>query len=245
MSDCRTLNLMQRSGPPALLVSLPANDVDLAMAARDAGAQGLKVHINIQHAAAGVQFGSLAEERAAIERIVALGMPVGIVPGDASRMASQEELARLPEVGLDFMDVYLQAMPACLLHDPVLPLMAAVGSADMLQVERLKSVNGLPTIQMIEASIIPHDGYGNPLSASDLADYTTLMRLLGDRGLPVMVPTQRRIALADLPALAATGVRALLIGAIVTGHTAPEISAVTRQYREALDRLEPRAITQR
>lgn len=237
MNECQTLKLMRQPGPPALLVSLPANDPELASAARDGGAQGLKVHINIEHAAAKVRFGSLAEEAKHIEEIVSLGLPVGIVPGDASRMAPPEDFCRFPELGLDFADLYLGAMPARLLGCPPLPLMAALGHEDMLHPARLASVAALSAIQMIEVSIIPPAGYGNPLSASDLADYTTVARIFAATDKPVMVPTQRHVVPEDLPALSSAGLRALLIGAIVTGRTATQIRSATRLFREALDQL--------
>lgn len=237
MVECQTLNLMRKPGPPTLLVSLPANDPELARAAHDGGAQGLKVHINIEHAAAGVRFGSLDEEAARIAEIVSLGLPVGIVPGDSSRMAPPEDFRRLPELGLDFADLYLGAMPAWLLSAPPIPIMAAFGHEDMSRPDRLASVAALPSIEMIEASIVPHAGYGNTLSAGDLADYTTVTRIMGQSDRPVMVPTQRHIVADDLPALTATGIRALLIGAIVTGRSAAEIGVATRVYRDALDQL--------
>ena len=234
--DCRTLTLLNEPGPPKLLVSLPANDPDLAKAARDGGAAALKVHINITHAAAGIHFGSLAEEVAALEAILALGLPVGIVPGDAGAMVAPDELAQLAVMGLDFCDMYLGAMPAWMLSAPPLAIMAAVGSADMPHAERLRSLGEMKSIDMVEASLIAPDGYGAPLSVADLCDYTTVTRLVGPSR-PVIIPTQRRILPEDLPALAATGIRGLLIGAIVTGKDCAAIEAATRRYAEALGQL--------
>ncbi|MCE5237112.1 hypothetical protein LLH23_01295 [bacterium] len=232
MGDCRTLELLQRAGPPALLVSLPANDPELARAARDGGAEGLKVHINITHAAAGVKFGSLDEEATALAEIVALGLPVGIVPGDFDTMASSDDVRRLEELGLDFLDVYLGAMPVWMLRQENLPVMAALGAEDVRRPGRIEALATLPGVQMVEASIIEHSGYGKPLSVSDLCDYTDVARACGGR--PVVVPTQRRIMPEDIPALTATGIRGLLIGAIVTGAGAQTLEAATRRYRGAL-----------
>ena len=85
---------------------------------------------------------------------------------------------------------------------------------------------------MVEASIIEHSGYGKPLSVSDLCDYTGVARACGGR--PVIVPTQRCIRPDDIPALTATGIRGLLIGAIVTGAGAQALEAATRRYRGGL-----------
>ena len=243
MKDCRTLNLLMRPGSPTLLVSLPANDVELAQAAVDGGAEGLKVHLNVQHAAAKVRFGTFTEERAALERIIALGLPVGIVPGDEAAMATPGELSALAAMGLDFADAYLSAMPAWMLAQDDLSIMAAVGHDDMPHPERLRALAQLPQVRMIEASIIDHGGYGRALSASDLCDYTGVTRAMhcggpdAQCGKPIIVPTQRRILPEDLAALAAIGVRGLLIGAIVTGRDPDSLRLATARYREALQHL--------
>jgi hypothetical protein len=229
--------MLKEPGAPKLLVSLPANDLDLAKAAVDGGAQGLKVHLNITHAAAGVHFGSLEEEADVIEAIVALGLPVGVVPGDQQAMIAPEELPRLAALGVDFCDVYLGAMLCWMLDAPPLGVMVALGAGDILLPERLASVGALPAVEMVEASVIPHDGYGAALSAADLCDYTTVVRGATPVDRPVIVPTQRRILPEDLPALAATGIRGLLIGAIVTGKEPETIRQATARYASALQAL--------
>lgn len=239
---CRSLDLLVTPGSPKLFVSLPGNDLELAKAAYAGGAQGLKVHLNITHAAAGLHFGSLAEEAAAIERILALGLPVGVVPGDAGAMVTPEELAQLAAMGVDFCDVYLAAMPAWMLSAPPLALMAAVGAEDLNHPERLRSLGELDAIALVEASVIAHEGYGHALSVADLCDYTTVVRAAGPRR-PVIVPTQRRILPADLPALAATGLRGLLIGAIVTGTTPSSLESATKRYATALEGVAETAIS--
>jgi len=237
MRPSRTLALLQRPGPPALLVSLPANDLALAQAALDGGAEGLKVHLNVRHAAAGVQFGSLAEEATRLEQIVALGLPVGIVPGDAQAMATPDDVRALAAMGLDFLDAYLGAMPAWMLSQDDLPVMAALGHDDLPHPHRLRCLAEMPQVRMIEASIVSHEGYGKPLSVSDLCDYTEVASGMQAAGKPVIVPTQRRILPDDVAALAAAGVRGLLIGAIVTGREPGSLRAATARYREALAEL--------
>lgn len=229
--------MLSEAGAPKLLVSLPANDLELAKAAVDGGAQGLKVHLNIVHAAAGLRFGSLDEEAATIEAIVALGLPVGVVPGDQQAMIAPEELPRLAAIGVDFCDVYLGAMPAWMLDAPPLGIMVALGAADIVLPERLASVTQLPSVEMIEASVIAPDGYGAALSAADLCDYTTVVRGASAASRPVIVPTQRRILPEDLPALAATGISGLLIGAIVAGKDTVAIRRATARYAAALQSL--------
>jgi hypothetical protein len=234
---CRTLALLREPGPPALLVSLPANQPELAAAAADAGAQGLKVHLNMQHGASGTRFGSLDDEAAAIAAVVAVGLPVGIVPGDVTEAVDATDVQRLAEMGLDYVDLYLEAMPAWLLQDCPLGLMAAVSHSDLSVATRLQAAAEHPAIQMIEASCVPHRGYGTALSAADVCDYTRVVEAASHRHKPVSVPTQRAISPSDLPVLAAAGVRAILIGAVVTGADASGVAATTRRFREALASL--------
>ena len=49
---------MIESNSFTVVVSLPANDLDLARAALDAGAQAIKVHCNVWHRASGHTFGT-------------------------------------------------------------------------------------------------------------------------------------------------------------------------------------------
>ena len=234
---CQTLDLLQQPGPPALLVSLPTNSRELALAALEAGAQGLKVHINLRHAAAGTGFGSLAEEAEAIAEIVSLGLPVGIVPGGDLAAVRREEVSQLATLGLDYLDVYVSAMPAWVPAVAGIGVMAAVGATDVVAPARLAALARLPGVQMVEASCVPHEGYGLPLSAGDLCDYTQVVAAMTHGNKPVIVPTQRAITPEDVPGLAATGIRALLIGAIVTGTEASSLARATGRYRQALSAL--------
>lgn len=236
MKISRTVERLKRPGPPALLVSLPRNDPALAQAAAEGGAEGLKAHIHVEHAAAGHRFGSLAEERQALKEIVSLGLPVGLVPGDEQAMASPAEIEALAEMGIDYVDAYIGAMPAWMLFQPHLPVMAALGPQDRRLPTRWEALARMEPVQMIEASIVEHVGYGQPLSASDVCDYTCIVRAFVHK--PVVVPTQRRIQPQDVSMLAAIGIRGLLIGAIVTGTQAHSIKQSVKRYREALDTLQ-------
>ncbi len=238
MSRAGFLNLLneQKMG---LFVSLPQNDAALALAAIEGGADGLKVHINVSHAASGTHFGSLEDERDAIESIVAVasGRPVGIVPG-AEKMASQDDVRVLDGLGVDFCDAYAHQMPAWMLGmraDVDMAMIVAIGAEHDAwhrsavcggQAGTLIGADGL------EASIISHEGYGRPLDALDVAAYR---QICSEAQMPVIVPTQRAILPEEAPLIAECGVAALLIGAIVTGKEAGRIREATRRFREAID----------
>ena len=211
-----------------LLVSLPRNDVDLARAALRCGAQGLKVHINVEHFASGTRFGSWDEERETLAAIVEVakdaGASVGIVPGANGAFAAPSDFGGLSEIGVDYFDAYPFDCPAWALTQTDLDvMMAAFHGADLGEFAQLENLG----MTLCEASILGHDDYGKALTAQDLARYAALV---GRLKVPVIVPSQKKIEPQDIAALRKTGARGLLIGAIVTGREAEGLEAATRAF---------------
>lgn len=215
--------------PWTLLVSLPKNDPDLARAAIRGGAQGLKVHINVEHFASGTRFGSLAEERQNLVEILAIaedaGANVGVVPGAGGAFASPDDFEELADLGVDYFDAYPADAPAWAFTQRHLDIMmAAYHGGDVTQFASFEALG----MKLCEASILPHEEYGKDLTALDLARYHHLQNALK---VPVIVPSQKKVQPADIPALRKTGVKGLLIGAIVTGRDAASLEAATRAFK--------------
>ncbi len=223
----RTIELL--SNGPTLIMSLPANDPALARAARDGGADVLKIHIRVHHDASGTHFGTLAEEREQIQQIIDLFPgPVGIVAG-ADNPATPEEMAELQRMGIDFFDLYLSQMPAWMWRltgmGKAVALESTYTTAQALSLESLGA-------DLIEAAIIPHEGYGKPLTVGDLTAYRSLRDTID---LPIIVPTQRAIRAEEATLLTRDcGIEALMIGAIVTGKTPETIEDAVRRFKAAL-----------
>ena len=214
-----------------LWVSLPRNDVELAQAALEAGAAALKVHITADHIASGTRLGTQEEEGEMIAQLIAAAKdkPVGIVPG-ASLEALPGDLEVLRDLGLSFVSVYAHHLPAGWLRPrPLLPIAAAPSFQFPRELIPALSRTG---VAMIEAAVMPRERYGQPVTAQDLAVYHYLRR---QPGLPIIVPTQLKWAPEDVPALAATGVNALMTGAVVTGHTSASLHKATERFRKAND----------
>ena len=215
-----------------LLVSLPRNDVALARAALRGGAQGLKVHINVEHFASGTRFGSWEEEREILAQIVQIardaGASVGVVPGANGAFASPSDFAGLAAIGVDYFDAYPFDCPAWALAQTDLSvMMAAFHGYDLDEFAHLEKLG----MTLCEASILGHDDYGKALSARDVARYAALC---GRLSVPVIVPSQKKIEPDDARLLRKTGARGLLIGAIVTGREADTLEAATRAFAAAL-----------
>lgn len=214
-----------------LYVSLPANDPGLAQAALAEGADGLKVHINVSHRASGSHFGPLSEYREPFARIRSMfDGPLGIVPGGSADSFQEDEIEALPGLGFDFTSIYAFHMPSFLLRFPKLSRTFAIDSGFDL---RLLENAGSFGVEALEASVVPGEEYGSPLSFADLLKYRWLVR---HSGLPVIVPSQRKIVPADVPALIDSGIRVLLIGAVVTGKDADGIRRAVAELRNEIDR---------
>ncbi len=214
-----------------LIVSLPENSLEMAKAALDAGADALKVHCNVKHKASGVSFGSLEEEGAKLAAILKESrVPVGIVPG-AQRKPTVDEMKEIIKMGFDFVDMNISDMPDYFHSLTGITKVAALENENQLEkvVQRKES-----DFRALEAAVVPHLGYGQNLTIGDLRSYITLAV---SSGLPVIVPTQRKITCEEVPILADTGIKSLMIGAIVTGKTPAMISGAVAEFRKAIDEL--------
>ena len=224
----QAVELLQRGSQ--LIMSLPANDADMARAATDGGADMLKVHIRVHHAASGTRFGTLAEERARLEKILDIFPgPVGIVAG-AEEPATLEEMGHLRRMGFDFFDLYASHMPAWMWR--IVNFGKAVALDAQYTVHQAIALENLGA-DIIEAAIIPHDGYGKPLTVADLANYRDLHDTVD---VPIIVPTQRAITPEEASLITGEcGIQGLMIGAIVTGVTPKEIEQSVRRFKAALN----------
>lgn len=215
-----------------LVVSLPANSLDMAKAAVAGGADALKVHLNIEHQAAKIKFGSFTAERANLEKIVKTAkIPVGIVPGDKV-MATEEEFGFLERMGIDFFDVLAEYAESWMFEYDGMTRMIALN--ERYSFDRLLGL-AHQGAEAVEAAIVPHSGYGERMQVGDLQHYLSIASVLD---LPILVPTQRAILPEEIPVLTDTGVKGIMIGAIVTGKTARSIEKATADFRAAIDALD-------
>ncbi len=216
---------------PRLIFSPPRNDPELVRAALAAGAEAIKVHIHARHQASGTGFGDILMEGPAIERIRALSdVPVGVVVGDGSAMATRGELKRLAEIGVDFIDAYTRHLPAWMLRDCPVERMGALAPEDAA--EDWASIAGL--FDCVEAAVMPHERYGTVPVAYDVALYG---RIRAAVGCPLIIPTQLALEPEDVAALAGLGMDGIMIGAIVTGKDSGTVEAACARFRAACDEV--------
>lgn len=215
---------------PLLIVSLPRNDAALALAAKEAGADVLKVHVNVRHLASGTTFGTLAEERGRLEPILALGLPTGLVPGE-EHMIGPDEIPEIRQMGFAFLDAFVTTIQPYLFEAGIPVVPALPHSADDRYLTQARDLPG----QWVEAAVVPAEGYGRPPEDPDFAALRKVGKVTKKL---LIVPTQRRIAPGDASRyFAIPQVTALMIGAIVTGMDPASIARVTKAFRRALDQI--------
>jgi putative N-acetylmannosamine-6-phosphate epimerase len=217
--------------PFVLLVSLPVNTPEMAMAAQEGGADGIKVHINVEHFASGTRFGSWDEEKDNIRRIIeSVSIPVGLLPA-ADKCATRDEILDAQSVGVSFLDAFAHHMPVNLCRISGMGYMLAVNQS--YTPDQITGID-LAGIDAIEATLLTHEDYGRDLTARDLSLYYNLAKYTMK---PVLIPTQKKIRPEETLDLHRAGARGLIIGAVATGRTAEGVKTTTKTFRDAIGKI--------
>ena len=154
----------------SLVVSLPSNNLELAKAALDGGAQAVKVHCNVWHRASGHTFGTYAENREFLQQLITLckDVPVGLVPGGEDAFITPEERLELENMGLGFFSSYSQHLPCHMMESKVLTKMVAI---DYTYTENTLDAVRSSGIDVLECSVQPGENYGTDLNYADILGY--------------------------------------------------------------------------
>lgn len=148
-------------------------------------------------------------------------------------------MKRLADLGFNFYSIYAHHLPSFMLHDPGLEATFAINDAyDVTLVEATAHFG----FTALEASIVPGEEYGSPLSFADVLHYRQLVL---KAGVPVLVPSQRKLVSEDVPVLHHSGIKAIMLGAIVTGKTEDQLRIAVSSFRNAIDRLGQRDLRDR
>lgn len=197
------------TGDFPVLVSLGRHDIELAKAVVDAGAFGIKFHLNAYHRASGNSFGTFTEERPFIERLAKLGKPMLVMSGQETQ-PTLAELNALAGYGVEGWNIYARHVQPHMYQSKLRPILALDSESTR---EDLEAIAAIPDA-MIEASVGRFSEYGQPLDDADIARYR---EIVAQSGLPVIAPSQKKFTSADVAPLRATGLGAILCGVIVTG----------------------------
>ncbi|HPD13261.1 MAG TPA: hypothetical protein P5297_06875 [Bacilli bacterium] len=217
--------------PMTLIVSLPVNDMELARLAWENGADFIKVHTNVFHNASKGQFGTFDEQLPFLKELLETSpVPVGIVPAQNPEDA-ERVMEKIVAMGFDFVSLYGHHYPpiGCFRKD----INSFFAIDDSYSLDEIKNLVADGFVDILECSFVPHDQYGTRFNARDLSMLATLAKL----PVPLVLPTQRKVAPEDVKYLHQVGVRGLMIGAIVTGKDKTAFGQIVRSFREAIDKL--------
>ena len=218
-----------------LIVSLPSNDLELAKAALEGGADAIKVHCNVWHRASGHSFGSYQDNREFLNELIQLcgDVPVGLMPGTDEVFITNEDRLELEEMGLSFTSAYWHHLPRFMMKSRKLTNMVAIDYR--YTQETLDAVRN-SEIPVLEASVMEGKDYGQPLEEADIQRYA---QIVVKTGKPCVIPTQKRIQPAQVKDLYQAGCKAIMIGAVVFGQnpTPEQLRDATRAFRQAVDAL--------
>lgn len=217
-----------------LIVSLPKNDVDLVEESLLAGADSVKVHLNVHHFASGQKYGSFLEEKdfllKASDLVKKHGKILGVVVGEGGEYTTNAELDSMYDLGVDFISTYVEYAPVRVLNHKDLELCVAVGPTTQDYVIELDEMG----TEVIEASIFEHEDYRKDITILDLCKFKRITSLSNK---PILIPTQKNIKPSDIKSLADIGCKGIMIGAVVFENKDQSFGEVVKSYRDAIDQL--------
>ena len=227
----RLLNKMQES-KMTLIASLPRNDYNLAKLAWENGADAIKVHANVFHNASQNNFGTLADFKEEFLKILKDSpVPVGLVPGGSTE-SSEEVMDEIVEMGFDFISLYAHHTPSSFYYDSRINNFLSVNSS--YSYKEISELTNKGYADMFDLSNIDKEEYGTRLNARDLSKYQTIASL---SDIPCVVPSQKLINSKDVPLLYHTGVKAVMLGAVVFGKDASNLVNAIKSFRKEIDQL--------
>ena len=216
----------------SLIASIPENKYELAKIAWEAGADAIKVHINVFHRASQNTFGTLGSLKTEFLKIIKDSpVPVGIVAGEDTVLV-EEVLDEIIEMGFDFISLHGHYTPPAVVKSKEIANFYAVDSS--YTYDEIMAVANSFVADILELSICEGSTYGNRLNARDLARYE---RVAKASPIPTIVPTQRLVKPDDVELLYKCGISAVMVGAISMGKTAESISCTLSQFKKAIEEL--------
>ncbi|WP_226036175.1 hypothetical protein [Aquibacillus saliphilus] len=218
--------LLKRKDMP-IIVSLPENDLKLAQAAIEAGADALKFHINVFHRASGNEFKSLATYKEFFNQVrSSFKGPLGTVIGDDIEKVKQVDIEQLSEVGFDYYSLYAKDIPSTVLKQNVLASTVAVDNT--FSTGQLKAIESFG-MEAIELSVVRKEDYGKSLNFADMITYQDYRN---STDLPLIVPSQKKLVPEDLTVLKEIGINAVMLGTVTVGTTAESIYQTVSMFQK-------------
>lgn len=204
-----------------LVVEPAENELELAKAAQEAGADALQLMVK----------NNLAIELPHLAEIVKNAkIPVGLVLGKDVSL-EDEDMRQIIKQGFDFVSVGVQHLSPVVLGNKKLSRILALDSRFSFDevIELSKT-----SFEVIDAAIIPVSLKGKDLAVGDLQNYISIII---STGLPVIIPTQCKVRVSEVPILADAGAKGIILTQTIIGKTCESIKEAVSEFRLAIDEL--------
>lgn len=189
---------------PLLVAILPHNTSEYAVAAEVGGADSLVLGIDKTESTFPGLFGSFDLQEDSITGIISSSsIPIGISIGD-SRPLTRENWERIVAKNFSFVNMYAHHMPPFVLQDTRMEKLMTIGPGYM--VEQIRNLSEMDGVVGLEAAIVSPQGMNHIFSVLDLA---TLRMICGLSAKPVVLRTQKKVEVDDLPVISSCGLRGI------------------------------------
>ncbi len=216
------------SGKELLIVSLPVNSYEFAYEAVKNGADAVKLHVNVKHRVTKITHSSWKEIKTEALKIAnELNVPVGIVPGDCN-FTTKDDMQDMVRSGISFFDAYIEDIHLWMNDIEMSKMFALNYGWDEKHLAHLEEEGA----DCIEMSIINPSDYGKRINVRDIMDYKEILK---KTELPAFIPSQKNIYPEEVKQLLATGIRGLILGAIVTGDDLKTYGAIIKKYSQEFE----------
>lgn len=194
-----------------LIVELPSNDLPLAQAAIEAGADALIVK----------------DHEKANEILKGVEVPVGVDLSQSTKI-SEKELKGYDK--FDFISFHFEVLPTIAKGSKNGRILAL---NEEYTLDKLIGVEDTGA-QAIDAAIVPLSQKNKELMVGDLQNYIAIAI---SSNLPVIVPTQRHIKPSEVAIIADTGAKGIILTAATLGESQKSLAEAVREFRTAADDL--------
>jgi hypothetical protein len=201
-----------------LLVALPEATVKYAQAAESAGADAVIISLD-----------DSKDKSDLISLVGSVKIPVGLYL-DQRVASTKAQMTAFKKLGFDFFSVAFGSIEKWMMELDMGKVAHLKPSYDL---ENLVRMSETP-INAIEASVIPVEEATNELTVGDLQQYITISLT---STLPVIVPTQKRIRISEVPIIGDTGAKGLLLKDSLTCGNLASFSLVIKEFKSAIKQL--------
>jgi hypothetical protein len=229
------------AGGVALLVELPSNSSELAQVVEQSGADSLLLQLFNEHPVTAAYTGGPDLEAQQIKDLLSsLKLPVGIHLGN-QKTVTKEDWEQVVGLGFDYAALGVARIPPFVMRDGRLPLIPYVHAGMPFEYYRVLSRYEHVMALSFETSSQVQTENANKFSVVDLVTLS-LVSNLSDK--PVIFRVSQDVSGDDVMMLVDSGCAGLLLDPAFTASSAENFKGFTSQFREALDALKKKPVSQ-